>query len=65
MEDRCQAYQNAILDHGLVVRGEETKEWRRGFDDPRFQTFVSTRVQTELTGNLKHYLHNITKIFRR
>jgi hypothetical protein len=50
LEDRCQAYQNAILDHGLVVRGEETNEWRRGFDDPRFKTFFSKHIQTELTG---------------
>jgi chromosome segregation ATPase len=50
LEDRCQAYQNTILDHGLVVRGEETSEWRTGFNDPRFKTLFSKQAQTELTG---------------
>ncbi|KAI6173928.1 hypothetical protein M3Y98_01134900 [Aphelenchoides besseyi] len=49
LEAKCQAYQNAILDHGLVVRGEDTSEWRRGFDDPRFQVCFSRETQTELT----------------
>lgn len=49
MEDRCQGYQNVILDHGLVVRGEETSEWRRGFDDPRFKTYFSKHIQTDMT----------------
>ncbi|KAI6205827.1 hypothetical protein M3Y94_00836600 [Aphelenchoides besseyi] len=49
LEAKCQAYQNAILDHGLVVRGEDTSEWRRGFDDPRFQVCFSRDTQTELT----------------
>ncbi|KAI6243773.1 hypothetical protein M3Y99_00041300 [Aphelenchoides fujianensis] len=49
VEAKLQAYQNAILDHAIVVRDEDTSEWRRGFDDPRFRVCYSTGTQTELT----------------
>lgn len=35
MEERMTAYQNVILDHGLVVQDEESNEWRRGFANPK------------------------------
>ncbi|CAJ0583433.1 unnamed protein product, partial [Mesorhabditis spiculigera] len=37
MEERMTAYQNVILDHGLVVQDEETHNWRRGFSNPNVQ----------------------------
>lgn len=51
------------MDNGLVVRGEETKEWRRGFDDPRFQVFHSKQAQTELTGVFTNASFNISQIY--
>ncbi|CAD5229410.1 unnamed protein product [Bursaphelenchus okinawaensis] len=49
LEDKAQAYRNTILDNDLVVLGEEAEQWHRGFTDPRFKVFHSTRIQTDLT----------------
>ncbi|CAG9531876.1 unnamed protein product [Cercopithifilaria johnstoni] len=49
LEERHQVYRNTILDHDLVVKDESTKDWERGFSDPRYVINVSKRVQTDLT----------------
>ncbi|CAD5234385.1 unnamed protein product [Bursaphelenchus xylophilus] len=49
LEDKAVAYRNTILDNNLVVKGENTSEWHRGFTDPQFTLLHSIRVQTDLT----------------
>ncbi|CAJ0583047.1 unnamed protein product, partial [Mesorhabditis spiculigera] len=51
MEERMTAYQNVILDHGLVVQDEETHNWRRGFSNPKYITANSKKAQTTLTSD--------------
>ncbi|KAI1716332.1 hypothetical protein DdX_07379 [Ditylenchus destructor] len=49
LESRCQAYQNVILDNGLVVHDESSENWKRGFSEPQYSVRYSKRVQTEMT----------------
>uniref|UniRef100_A0A914WYL4 GRIP domain-containing protein n=1 Tax=Plectus sambesii TaxID=2011161 RepID=A0A914WYL4_9BILA len=49
LEERNQLLQNTLLDAGLIVHGESTANWRKGFSNPRSRVDQSKKTQTELT----------------